>query len=113
VTLFLATTWLWTAPAPLTAQSLEQRLESNYRTALLDSAIKLEILKPRLMALEKSYGFLKDENMAIKNQQRFLSFQAQEQKHNFEKQLADQRKKRRRGAAAALMIGLVLGALIF
>lgn len=77
-----------------------------------DSAMKLELIKPRLFFLQKTNEQLVKENLASKNELRFMSFQHQVEIQNFESQLADQPKKNKRWLFAGFVGGMIIGALI-
>lgn len=100
--------WFGLGLSTSTGQTFEQLLQAKYLTALQDSAVKFEQLKPRLVTLQKSYGFIEQENQALKNERRFLSFQQQAVKMNFEASLADQRKKKYMWGAAGFGLGVLL-----
>ena len=99
--------------SPSTAQTFEQLLQAKYLTALQDSAVKYELLKPRMYTLEKSCTFTTQENIDLKNERRFLSFQQDALKINFEASLADQRKKKKKWGAVGVVVGVALAKLIF
>lgn len=99
----LSLTW-----SPSTAQTFEELLKQKYVIALQDSAVKYELIKPRMLTLQKSFGFIEQENQALKNERRFLSFQQQELKINFEASLADQRKKKYAWGAGGVALGVLL-----
>lgn len=91
-----------------TAQTFEELLQARYVTALQDSAVKYELIKPRMVTLQKSFGFIEQENQALKSERRFLSFQQDALKINFETSLADERKKKIKWGAAGLVLGVAL-----
>jgi hypothetical protein len=99
----LSLTW-----SPSTGQTFEQLLQAKYLTALQDSAVKFELIKPRMVTLQKSFGFIEQENQALKNERRFLSFQQEALKINFEASLADQRKKKYAWGAGGVALGVLL-----
>ncbi|WP_353720291.1 hypothetical protein [Dyadobacter sp. 676] len=99
----LSLTW-----SPSTGQTFEQLLKQKYVIALQDSAVKYELIKPRMVTLQKSYGFIEQQNQALKNEQRFLSFQHEALKINFEASLADQRKKKYVWGACGVGLGVLL-----
>lgn len=61
-----------------------------------------------MYTLEKSCTFTIQENIALKNERRFLSFQQEALKINFETSLADQRKKKYAWGAAGIGLGVLL-----
>lgn len=61
-----------------------------------------------MVTLQKSFGFIQQENQALKNERRILSFQHQALKINFEASLADQRKKKYAWGAAGFGLGVLL-----
>lgn len=61
-----------------------------------------------MVSLQKSFGFIEQENQALKNERRFLSFQRDALKINFEASLADERKKKIKWGAAGVALGIAL-----
>ncbi|MCE6987499.1 hypothetical protein [Dyadobacter sp. CY323] len=106
--------WLWISGVPSIAQngSVRTQIDHRFFEAVQDSAIKYELIKPRLFSLQKSYEQLAKEKLASQNEQRFLSFQHQAQIQKFELQLADQPKKNKRWFVAGFVGGLIIGAII-
>ncbi|WP_439557703.1 hypothetical protein [Dyadobacter sp.] len=87
-------------------------IDRRFFQAMQDSAMKFELLKPRMFFLQKTNEQLVKENLASKNEQRFLSFQHQAQIQKFESQLADQPKKKRRWLFVGFVGGMIIGAII-
>ena len=61
-----------------------------------------------MYTLEKSCTFTTQENIDLKNERRFLSFQQDALKINFEASLADQRRKKYTWGAAGVGLGVLL-----
>lgn len=98
------------APGLIAAQTTEEnfskRLQERYEAALLDSALVLEQLKPRMFALQKAYGHLEKEVVSLTNEARITSYSHKNQISTFVAVVAEEKRKGRR----KLLYGLAIGA---
>lgn len=94
---------------PVIAQGSEQQLDQAYEQMLLDSLINYELLKPIHFTLSKKNELLNQDNLALKAENSMLRVQLHLQKEQYERMLADERKKRVKRLLAALGIGYALG----
>lgn len=94
--------------ATVTAQGYEQQLDQAYEQMLLDSLINYELLKPIHFTLEKKNDLLTQDNLALKAENSMLRVQLRLQKEQYERMLADERKKRLKRLLAALGAGYAL-----
>lgn len=94
---------------PATAQGFSSEFDPAYEQALLDSLINYELIKPINFTLTKKNELLTQDNLALKAENGMLRMQLSLQKEQYEKMLADERKKRRKGWLTAFGLGYVTG----
>ena len=104
----------WIALAGLTcekatAQGSSSEFDPAYEQALEDSLINYELLKPIHFTLAKKNELLNQDNLALKVENSMLRVQLSVQKEQFERILADERKKRRKRVLLAFGLGYVTG----
>jgi hypothetical protein len=99
--------------APAIAQSGrdETAIERQFQQAVLDSAIKYEMLKPRLYSLQKVNFHLEQRIVAMESKERLGEDLHQLEITGFQQQIKSERRRRRRHVAAALLLGIAAGAL--
>lgn len=95
-----------------TAQQYSKEFDQAYEQALLDSLINYELLKPINFTLKKQNELLTLDNLALKAENSLLQRQLTLQKEQYERMLADERKKRRKRVLAAFGIGLAIAKIL-
>ena len=95
--------------ATATAQGSNNEFDPVYEQALLDSLISYELLKPIHFTLTKKNELLNQDNLALKAENSMLRMQLTLQKEQYERMLADERKKRRKRVLLAFGVGYVTG----
>ncbi|SDG72158.1 hypothetical protein SAMN04487996_12272 [Dyadobacter soli] len=95
--------------ATATAQGSSNKFDPAYEQALLDSLISYELLKPIHHTLTKKNELLTLDNLALKAENSMLRVQLSVQREQFERMLADERKKRRKRILMAFGAGYVTG----
>ncbi|WP_215237629.1 hypothetical protein [Dyadobacter helix] len=108
----LMTAFCLAAPA-LTAygQLTDEILKDRFNQAVLDSAVRYELLKPLTANLQKQSLHLQKENHALSMQVQIMSFRLSTLQNIFAQQLTAERRKRRLiiliGASAVTSILLI------
>lgn len=93
------------------AQSSAEIPRTAYESALLDSVLLYQALKPVHHSLENAYAALKVENQALRLQLRFVALQAQIKEQTYQATMARLEKRRKRQRWLDRGIGFGLGLL--
>ena len=107
LTLLLLILMAGTASGQNTNLTLKQRFDQ----AVLDSAIRYEMLKPVVNSLQKVNEQQRKENNDLRLQHRLMSFQSSNDKLLFAEELKKVRRRTKRLVFAGVVVGLVVGAL--
>jgi hypothetical protein len=102
----------WLPSATVCAQSSADEFRTAYESALLDSVLLYQKLKPVHSNLQKAYELRGQENQALRNQLRFEQLQRLLEKQGYEAALANEARKRKWCRWLGRAEGFVLGALL-
>jgi len=96
----------------VSGQDTNLTLKQRFDQAVLDSAIRYEMLKPVVNSLQKVNEQQRKENNELRLQNRLMSFQSDNDKVLFAQQIKAVKRKTKKLVFAGVVVGLVLGALI-
>ena len=111
LTVFFAVTLAWLPSATVSAQSSSDAFRIAYESALLDSVLLYQKLKPLHRNLERAYEHLREENQALRSELHFLRLQARMQADLYQTKLlaveSRVRKARWKGRLEGFLVGIL------
>jgi hypothetical protein len=109
---FSAVILAWLPSVTVSAQSSGSSFETAYESALLDSVLLYQTLKPLHNSLERAYEQLRQENQALRTEIHFMRLHQRLQADRYETQLRTAASALRKARWKGRLEGFLLGVLI-
>ena len=112
LTVFFAVILAWLPSATVSAQSSSDQFRIAYESALLDSMMLYQKLKPLHRNLERAHEYLRQENQALRSKIHFLRLHQRMQEDQYEAKLLAAESRLRKARWKGRLEGFLLGCLI-